>query len=136
MDNSQNTGYLIVRASSAFRAIPVPDAVVSVRTVGEDGSASLYAVMTTDESGETPVLPLETPPPGNSLSPGMAPGYSLVNIEVNAQGYYAVAAQNVPVFPGITSAQNVNLIPLPDLSQYDRYPGINIIINESAVPDL
>lgn len=136
MDNSKNTGYLIVRTSSAFRAIPVPDAVVSVRTVGEDGSAALYAVMITDESGETEVLPVETPPTDNSLSPGMAPGYALVNIEVNASGYYAVAAQNVPIFPGITSAQNVNMIPLPDLSQYDRYPGVNVIISESAVPNL
>lgn len=136
MNITQNVGYLTVRTSAAFLAIPIADAVIAVRTVAEDGSTSIFAILKTNESGETQTIEIPAPPQSNSLSPGGKTPYSLVNIEVNAEGYYSVAMQNVPIFPGITSTQNVNMIPLPDISKYDKYPSGNIIINESSVPNL
>lgn len=136
MDTAQSTGYLKVRASAAFQAIPIEDAVVAVRTVEEDGSASLFAILKTDPSGETLAIEIATPPASVSQSPGGQIPYSLVNVEVTASGYYSVAVQNIPVFAGITSTQNVNMIPLPDISKYEKYPNINIIISESSVPNL
>ena len=90
----------------------------------------------TDEDGETEPLKIPAPPVSNSLSPGGETPYSLVNVEVFADGYYSVMLMGVPIFTGISSTQTVNMIPLPESYQYSKYPGGNYIITESEVPKL
>ncbi|MBO4429486.1 MAG: hypothetical protein J5832_05985 [Clostridia bacterium] len=136
MDKTQlYYGKLIVRVTSADAAIPVGDATVVVRTV-DDARTRIFAVMITDESGETDAVFVPTPSPSLSLSP--SPGslpYSTVNIEVSAPGYYDAAYLNVPVFSGITSVQNVNMLALPDdLPEGMQSP--EVIVSESAAPDI
>jgi len=128
-------GRLIVRVTSADAAIPVEDATVVVRIV-ENGRPRIFTVMTTDESGETEEVAIPTPPPELSLSPSPdSVPYSTVNIEVTAFGYYSTANMNVPVFAGITSVQNVNLLPLPENS-LNGTPPPEVIVSESGTPDI
>lgn len=136
MNQQDNYGSLFIRTTSAFRSIPVPGATVSVRRVTDNGGSELFAVLTTDADGETTTINVPAPPASNSYAPGGAIPYSLVNIEVAADGYYSVTVQNVPIFSGITSTQNINMIPLPSSAGNGRYPGANIIIKESEVPNL
>lgn len=135
MDNTENVGVLTVRTESAFGAFPVKDATVSFRRQMPDG-AKLFAVLVTGEDGETDPLEIPAPPASNSLSPGGETPYSLVNVEIYADGYYSVMLMGVPIYSGISSTQTVNMIPLPESVQYDKYPGGNYIITESEVPKL
>lgn len=135
MDTTENYGTLTVKTESAFGALPVKDATVSFRRQTGD-VAKLFAVLMTDEDGETEPLKIPAPPVSNSLSPGGETPYSLVNVEVYADGYYSVMLMGVPIFTGISSTQTVNMIPLPESYQYSKYPGGNYIITESEVPKL
>ena len=135
MDNTENVGTLTVKTESAFGAFPVKGATVSFRRQMPDG-AKLFAVLITDDDGETEPLEIPAPPVSNSLSPGGETPYSLVNVEVYADGYYSVMLMGVPIYSGISSTQTVNMIPLPESVQYDKYPGGNYIITESEVPKL
>ena len=135
MDTTENYGTLTVKTESAFGALPVKDATVSFRRQTGDG-AKLFAVLMTDEDGETEPLKIRAPPVSNSLSPGGETPYSLVNVEVFADGYYSVMLMGVPIFTGISSTQTVNMIPLPESYQYSKYPSGNYIITESEVPKL
>ena len=135
MDTTENYGTLTVKTESAFGALPVKDATVYFRRQTGDG-AKLFAVLMTDEDGETEPLKIPAPPVSNSLSPGGETPYSLVNVEVFADGYYSVMLMGVPIFTGISSTQTVNMIPLPESYQYSKYPSGNYIITESEVPKL
>lgn len=135
MDNTENVGTLTVKTESAFGAFPVKDATVSFRRKMPDG-AKLFAVLVTGEDGETDPLEIPAPPVSNSLSPGGETPYSLVNVEIYADGYYSVMLMGVPIYSGISSTQTVNMIPLPESVQYDKYPSGNYIITESEVPKL
>jgi hypothetical protein len=135
MDQQENYGYLLVRASSAFGSIPISGATVSVRTAnGED--STLHMMMVTNEDGETEVIPIPAPPAENSLKSGGAMPYSLVNLEIFADGYYSVSVQNIPIFAGIKSTQNINMIPLPESAWWEKYPNAHIFITESEAPNL
>ncbi len=136
MDQTQiYYGKLIVRVTSADAAIPVEDATVVLRIVDEK-RPRIFAVLTTDESGETDEIPIPTPPPELSLSPlPSSPPYSMVNIEVTAFGYYSTANMNVPIFAGITSVQNVNLLALPEDSP-EGMPSPEVIVSESGTPEI
>ena len=134
MDKNQNYGYLTVNVTSADGAIPIPDATVAVRLI-EGGVPRIIAVLITDESGQTPEIIIETPPVDLSLDPDAAtPPYSLVDVETTAYGYYSMANISVPVFPGVRSVQNINMIPLPEDEQ--GAPSPNVIVFESEAPSL
>ena len=51
-------------------------------------------------------------------------------------GYYSVMLMGVPIYSGISSTQTVNMIPLPESVDFNKYPGGNYIITESEVPKL
>jgi hypothetical protein len=115
-----DVGTLLVRVSTAGIFLPVEGA--DVRISGADeGNRSIHYLLTTDRSGLAEKIPLPTPAVSLSLSPGSVAGFSDYNIEVFKQGYYPVTFLNVPLFPGVTSIQAVELIPLPPYDP-ERYP--------------
>ena len=125
---NQNYGYLQINVTSSDGAIPIGDATVAVRLI-ENGVPRIIAVLLTDESGKTPEIIIETPPVDLSLNP-----YALVDIETTAFGYYSTANVSVPVFPGVKSVQNINMISLPEDEQGGPSP--NVIVFESEAPAL
>ena len=136
MAENTSEGYLIVQVSSALGAVPIPNATVVVRTVS-DGAPKIYSVMTTDINGKTKPLAIPAPGPSFSFVPGSTTvPYSIVNIEVAADGYYGYTALNVPVFAGQTSIQSVNAIPMPDAQNFTTNPDLNLTVNESELPNL
>ena len=136
MAEKTDVGYITVKAVAALEASPVEGAVVTIRNIENDEPVT-FAVRITDEDGKTDSVPVPTPPKSLSQAPGSTElPYSLINIETYADGYFSVLMKDVPVYPGITSVQVVNLIPLPDVYNTERYPGSNIIINEREAPNL
>ncbi len=129
-ENKGGTGFMIVRVTTARGAIPLEGAVVTVSDyygredsetssgAGERGNA--IATYLTNSSGLTERFALPAPPRALSMSPGNGKSYLTYNVKVDKEGYYQQNYINAPVFEGITSIQNADMIPLPDNGQVDR----------------
>ena len=114
------TGYLRIFVTEANGTIPVPGARVVITEYAEDGSGGAVYSLRTNDDGLTETASLPTPDVRESQSPGALRPYGLYGINVDAAGFYPVEHAAVPVFPGITSDQQVNLLPL---SEEDAMPG-------------
>ena len=105
-------GRLYVVASAADNAYPVPDARVTVYTrIGD--KIQLNYLLVTDESGMTPVVTLPAPPASLSQDPDKPTPYAVCDIKIYASGYFREEAKDVPIFAGVTSRQEFQMIPLP-----------------------
>ena len=136
LQNDQHYGRLVVRASAASGAVPVPNATVIVRSAENGIPVRVLGVLTTDESGITFPLAIATPPLSESLVPGGKHPFSEISAEITADGYYTSVNINIPIYPGITSIQPVNLIPLPD-SQNGKQPSQDVVFqNDAQTPNL
>ena len=104
-------GYITITVRSAGGAIPVQDAVVTVK----DADGNILYVEFTDRSGNTPHLSVPAPPKENSQSPNpSSPPFYSYNIDTDKPGYRSVRNLSIPVYPGVTSIQPVELLPIPE----------------------
>lgn len=106
------TGYIQVRAYTSIAQYPLEDTAIAI--TAPDGTA--IAMRLTDRSGR--IVPVEIPVPDReeSLSPDPAERpYAIVNLYAHKQGYEQVESENLQVFAGTTTLQNLELIPLSEL---------------------
>lgn len=112
------TGYIQVHAYESYAQLPLRD--VSITITAPDGTA--IAMRLTDRSGQ--ITPVEIPVPDLSESQTPDPPerpYALVNLYAHLRGYEQVEAENIQVFPGIVTNQNLMLVPLSELpGQWDQ----------------
>ena len=106
-----STGFLRVQAVTSRAELPVEDATVTVAGTAADGSKILLSLQRTDESGLTDDISITTPAVENSLSPDQTQGWTDVTITVSHPNYEGIAVNTVQVFPGITTVQELILIP-------------------------
>lgn len=105
-------GKLIVNVTTVRGLYPVKNALISVFK-GTVDNMELIAKENTDESGKTPIIRLPAPPsvltesPENTVRP-----YAFYNILTEADGFISNINYNAAVFDGVTSLQNVDMIPL------------------------
>ena len=142
-DMQNGYGYMIVRVTTARGAIPLEGAVVTVsdylgkdedNAAGERGNA--IGTYVTNSSGLTEKIPLPALPRSLSMSPGNGKSYLTYNVRVYKDGYYQQNYINAPVFEGITSIQNADMIPMPDNGQTDRFSADGNLFFESENPYL
>lgn len=110
--NLASTGYITVHAYTSFAQLPVKDVAISITAA--DGTAIAMAL--TDRNGQIKQLPIPVPDREASLSPN--PGekpFTSVNLFARARGYEQAEYENLQIFPGIITNQNVELIPLSEL---------------------
>lgn len=105
------TGLLTVRVYTSDAQLPIYGASVTVTQETRNGSR-LLAARITDESGRIDSVRIGTPELSGSLSPGTDNPFALVNILVDHPDYERVLIENVQLFPGIMTLQNVELLPL------------------------
>ena len=122
------TGTIQFRVFTSNANIPIPGATVIVR--GQYSPYTLYGVLVTDESGQTPVLTI--PAPDESL--GQTSGSEIkpwlgLRVYVEHPGYEAVTFDGVQLFPRVLSIQAVQLVPNQkvdpeedDLQEFDFTP--------------
>ena len=108
-----STGYIQANVRTGDESSPVEGAAVSVIAV-VDGQRIIIASGLTDQNGTTPKFVVPVPDREHSQSPdaNIRP-YSLYDVTVTAEGYFTARSVDVPVFSGITSVQNFNMIPVP-----------------------
>ena len=106
-------GYKLVNVRTGDDSSAVEGASVEVTAV-VDGKRLILASGATDSSGVSPRFSLPVPDIEHSQSPGSAERpYNLFDVSVYAEGFFRARSVDVPVFSGITSVQNFNLVPVP-----------------------
>ena len=107
-----STGTLTTRIYTSRAQIPVPGATLAVTQMGPNGRHTLLAVRVADESGRTAPIEIQTPDTSAGLSPGGVTPFALVDLWIDAAGFELMRVNDVQVFPGSITVQNVDLIPL------------------------
>ena len=116
-------GYLRIQTRVANNAIPLEN--VQVRILDDQGRR-MYD-LTTDESGETPIISLETVDASLSLDPDYS-GTPYVGYDVLAQasGFQSLYIAGIPIYDGETAILPIALIPMQELQRGDEATRITI----------
>ena len=113
----QATGTLSVRVYTSQAQIPLEGATVVVAAPGAEGKWKLLSLQNTDSSGRIQTVEIGAPEVGESTSPGGLPGeggpFALCDVWAEQPGYAMLQVENVQIFPGVETVQNMELIPLP-----------------------
>ena len=106
------TGYIIVHAFESSARIPLKD--VAVVVTATDGTA--IAMRITDRNGL--ITPIEIPVPdrAESLSPNPPElPFARVNLYARLKGYEQIENEDLQVFAGVTTNQDLEMIPLSEM---------------------
>lgn len=107
------TGTLNVRVYTSRAEIPVVGAAVIVASRGTDGRYQLISLQETDDSGMIKPVRVDAPPAGESTSPEqMERPFAVVDVWVEHPGYEVMWLEQVQVFAGQQTQQQVELNPL------------------------
>ena len=108
-----SNGYITARAYMSYAQIPLED--VAVVVTAQDGTA--IAMRLTNRSGLIEPIPIPTPdreeierPEGNGQQP-----FTDVTVYAFKTNFEQIAVRNVQIFPGITTVQNLEMVPLSEL---------------------
>ena len=103
-------GYLRVFAFTAGGAEPIQGARVIV-TRPEGGTQEIFANLTTDRDGFTPVIALPSVDPALTLQPSTEQPYVTYAVRVTADGFRPVEHRSIPVYGESYVTQPVALTP-------------------------
>ncbi len=104
-----STGNLIVRASTADQAFPIPNAQVTV--YAQSSRETILDSSVTDSSGQSKLFVLPAPPQEYSNSPNDPSAFTSYRVRVAHPSYSTAQIDGVSIFPGIASTLPVYLIP-------------------------
>ena len=130
----EGIGYLKIRVSTAGDVIPVEDAVVYIRSLG-DGDRLMFSLRT-DESGQTRTAALPAP---TVAAPGAEPGEEPVRVygvEIKKDGYRPLEYSGVPIYSGVTSLIEAELLPESENDGYAGFPPRAELIPTPSRPGL
>ncbi len=125
-------GRLQVNVNADKGLIPIQNANITISYTGDPGST--LETLTTDSSGQTQEISLNTPPLEYSLTPNSPMPYAEYTLNVTAPGYEPVTVSGVEVLPDVTALQNIEMTPteisdedsetivIPDHTLYGDYP--------------
>lgn len=105
-----NKGGLMINVTTLRGLYPVEGALVTVFT-GERSNMQIIEIDATDASGKSKTFALSAPPRAESQqeSDNKKP-YSSYNVSVRSDGFIEQIAMNVPIFSGVVSVQNIDLV--------------------------
>lgn len=105
-------GYIQVHAFAGKSQKPLQD--VSILITDDQGKA--IAMRLTDRSGKIEPIPITVPDRSAGTSPnsGIIP-FARVQIYARLENYEQIEAEEVQIFPGIITLQNLEMIPLSEL---------------------
>lgn len=109
-----STGYIRVHAFTSDAQIPLKDVAVSVT----DPNGNPIALRLTDRSGFIEPVAITVPDRSASQTPdtGIVP-FTSVNIYARLENYEQIEAEDVQVFAGTVTTQNLAMIPLSELPE-------------------
>lgn len=108
------TGYIQVHAYTSYAQLPLENVAVSVTT--PDGTA--IAMRLTDRSGQITPIPVPVPDKSESQTPDPDERpFTTVNLYAHLRGYEKIEAENLQLFAGTTTLQDLEMIPLAELPE-------------------
>lgn len=109
--NNIDKGNLQVQVVSAADSTPISGARVSISYTGDPSSS--IEQLTTNSSGQTELLELDTPPLEYSVNPTVeSQPYSEYTLSINAEGFESINISGTELLPLVTAIQNVRMRPL------------------------
>lgn len=119
-----STGTIVVNAYTSKARIPVEGATVLFRQ--QAAPFSLLGLRVTDSSGRTAPLTVATVDAALSQSPDpSAQPWTGIILQVEHPEFERVILDGVQIFPGITTTQEVSLLPMqemdPDIDQQQEF---------------
>lgn len=105
-------GYIQVRAYTSYAQLPIKDAAVTIMEL--DGAT--VALRLTNRSGTLDeAVPITVPDFSASQTPntGIIP-YATVNLYAKAENYEEIEVENLQVFAGTVTVQDLEMIPLSE----------------------
>lgn len=120
-------GGLIIRTYASDMLIPIAGSAVTVSR-NNNGTDELIAFRITDENGKTDVIEIDTPDKSLSMTDGSnVKPFTSVNVTVKKTGYDITIINDVQIFSGMLSEQNVEMVPLPENAGFDEFKNIHNI---------
>ncbi len=120
-------GRLLVRTYISNMLIPIEGTRVTV-TQNNSNREEILAFRLTDENGKTEIIEIDTPDIELSLDQtNTTTPFTTVNIKVEKEGFVIFIIKDVQVFADRLSEQNVEMIPLPEKSEYDEFNNVFIV---------
>ena len=109
-----STGYIQVHAYTSRARLPLED--VAITVTAEDGTAIGFRI--TDKNGKIRQIEVPVPDAAASQSPdtGETP-YTPVNLYARKKGFEMIESENLQVFPGTVTDQDLAMIPLSELPE-------------------
>lgn len=110
----QQTGRLVVRVYATSAQLPLEGATVVVTTQGHSGKFDLISLQKTDRSGMIDPVTIKTPVAIDSTMEnvnGPIP-FSSCNVWAEHPGFLVQRVEGVQLFPGVTTRQDMELLPL------------------------
>ena len=107
-----STGYITVHAYTSYAQIPLQD--VAITVTASDGTAIAMAL--TDRNGQIPPISIPVPDRTESLTPDPTEiPFTRVNLYARKKGFEQMEFENLQLFDGTTTNQNIEMIPLSEL---------------------
>ncbi|MCI8477324.1 MAG: spore cortex-lytic protein [Oscillospiraceae bacterium] len=110
------SGTIITRIYTSQAQLPLPNATVAFTQKIPGGKHRLLGVRITDQSGKTEPITVETPAQGVGETPGDRQPFAQCDIWIQAPGFETLLVEDVQIFPGTTTVQDIMLVPLPEQS--------------------
>lgn len=108
--NQVDKGTLQINITSDITAFPIADAKISISYTGVP--ESVIEEVTTDSSGQTEQIELDTPPLEYSLNPTIEyQPYSEYTLNVSAPGFEPLSIAGTELLPDVTAIQNITMRP-------------------------
>lgn len=106
-----SVGYLQVHAYTSSAQIPIQDAAIVISTMDQ----TVIALRLTDRSGLIGTVEIPVPEKEESQEPGISQHpYTSVNLYAQKKGYEHILAEDIQIFAGVTTYQDLQMIPLSD----------------------
>lgn len=107
------TGWLRVHVFTSIAQLPLKD--VAIVVTAKDRTA--LAMRLSDRSGLIDPIEIPVPDRAKSQEPGTEEiPYTLVNLFARKQGYEQIVSENIQIFEGTTTYQDLEMIPLAEYS--------------------
>lgn len=108
------TGYIQIRAFTGDAQIPLKNVAIAITAPDR----TLIAMRVTDRSGLTEPVAIPVPDLSDSQTPDVNPQpFTDINLYAWLELYEGITAENVQVFAGITTVQDLQMIPLSELPE-------------------
>ena len=125
-------GYLSIQARTAHDAVPLEGVQITIM----DSQGNTVYDLTTDESGQTQPVPLETLSKDFSQNPWFSEvPFTSYSVLAQAPGFNTLYISDIPIFDGETATLPVSLEPMPERQQEPSQEAISIGPPAIAFPE-